>query len=139
MRREHVRPRRFGHPVGPQRGEIIDPDREILDMAGHRILAQPPRARLSAPVGRRHPPAGAVPFLQRFEIFLVGIAAPGQEQNRTAHGAATGTGPVDPAQAMAIGRVPEALARGGRNGSAIDRRSVAIVVNLEPPSLVTFW
>src|SRR3546814_1992370 len=66
-------------PILPEPGEIGDPGGEIGNMAGDRIIAQPARSGLPAPIGSGHPPAGIVPLCKRFEIFFVMIAAPREE------------------------------------------------------------
>ncbi|WP_369815821.1 prepilin peptidase [Erythrobacter sp. QSSC1-22B] len=58
-------------------------------------------------------------MLERFEVFLVGIAATGQEQDRSAR---TGfvAGPVDAPQPITVGSDPVRFACRGRNFPAID-------------------
>jgi hypothetical protein len=119
MTREHMGRRRFAHPVRPERGEIVDPDAEILDMAGDMILAKSAGSGLPAPIGGRHPPARAVPLLERFEIFLIKVAAPGKEQDRALRRLPR-TRPVDAAQEVPVGRLPAAFAGIAGDGAAVD-------------------
>jgi hypothetical protein len=120
MRGEHVGAGRCRFPGPPEGRQIVQPDLEIFDMARRRIAAQPARACLAAPVRRRDAPARPVPFFQRFEIFLVMIAATGKEQDRSARRVIVER-PVDPPHLVPIGRGPHRLARRVRDRSPIDR------------------
>ncbi|BBC74167.1 hypothetical protein AEB_P3299 [Altererythrobacter sp. B11] len=140
MAGEHMRTGRFGAPLAPEMREVADPQREIIDMAGGGIQPQPARSRLPAPVRRRDRPALLAPVLTGFEIFLIGIAPPRQEQDGAAR-RAIGRGPVQPPDRMAIGQAPPALARAMGNCPAIERRPPALgnVANLNLLAVVTVW
>ena len=124
MSSQHMRPRCLSSPTVPEVGKIIHPYRKILDMTGHCILAEPTRTGLSAPIGGRHPPARAVPLLQRFEVFFVSVAPPGKKQDGAARLLRVAR-PVDTAQRMAIGSVPAAFLGVGGYDPAINRRWVS--------------
>ena len=106
-------------PCGPEMRKIRGPVGKIVHMAGHRVIAEPPRPRLSAPVGSGDAPACTMPLLQRLEILLVEVAATGKEQDRPAL-AAVCAGPVDPPNRVAIGQCEGGFARGRRDRAAID-------------------
>ena len=67
-------------PLAPECREIGGPGGEIVDVPGDRIDSEPARAGLAAPIGRGDRPALPAPVVERFKVFLVGIAATGQEQ-----------------------------------------------------------
>ena len=131
-------------------GEIANPDGEIIDMARHRIDTQSARARLPAPVGRGDTPAAGVPVAQRFEIFLIGIAPPRHEQQRSAQPPRIEAtrAPVDAADGVAIARLPGAFTRFARDRATVDRTSNSgslaqlvetHVTNSLRRALVTIW
>ena len=107
---------RLGLPIAPEAAQIVDPVREIADVPGRVIVAQPPRPALSAPVDRGDLPALAEPVFQRLQIFLIRIAAPAQEQQGAAR--FRGSGPVDAPDFMPVGGFPDRFARMAGNGAA---------------------
>jgi hypothetical protein len=118
---EDARPRPFAAPFAPERREVGQPLREIVDVAGRRVRAQPAGARLAAPVERGDVPAAPMPVIERLEILLVGVATAGQEQQAAAR-IPPGSRPVDPADRVAVGRRPETFAGIGGYGAAIEGR-----------------
>jgi hypothetical protein len=75
-------------------------------------------------------------MIERFEILFVEIAAPRQKQDRSTRPGRGG--PVDPAQRVAVRRVPAALARAGRNAAAVE--SVGrVLLNGNLSGVVTIW
>jgi hypothetical protein len=113
-------------PVAPECGEVGGPGGKVVDVPGNRIEAEPARTGLAAPIGRRDRPALPVPVVERFEVFLVGIAATGQEQQAATRAFGRGV-PVYPANCVAIGRVPVALAGGRGNCTAIETRAFLFI------------
>jgi hypothetical protein len=65
-------------------------------------------------------------MVERFKVFLVGIAATGQEEQTATRALSRGV-PVYPANCIAIGRVPVALAGGRGNCTAIETRAFLLV------------
>ncbi len=82
-----------------------------------------------------------MPVSYRFEPFLVKIAPAREEKQRASR--FIFAGPVEPADRMAIGRVPKALARAGGYdapvNSSFDADLRAQLANTGLSSLVTFW
>ena len=142
MSGQDMRAGRFGHPFRPESGQVRHPIAEIADMAGDRIVAEAARSTLPAPVGRGDVPAPVCPVVQRFQILLVIVAAAGEEQDRAARILRL---PVDPADGVAIGCVPAALARCGGNGAPIEGRAGSVggsgfvLANTGLLRVVTFW
>lgn len=130
-------------------------------MAGDAVIAEPSGAALPPPVGRGYLPPAAVPTVQRFKIFFIKIAAPGQKQDRAAARACrprpvelgpvqlgpVQSGPVNPADQLAIGSSPQRFnnpvgdspAFGDLVQSATPRLLLTDVDNSGLSRLVTFW
>src|SRR5690606_21854560 len=127
-------------PRAPQRGEVANPQREVVDVAGHRVVAEPPRTRLPAPVGRRDAPAAAAPVFEGLEVLFVSVAPSGHEQQGAAH-EALGLLPVEPADRVTVGRDPALLDRAGRHRAAVEGRGrrLGYLANSGLPPVVTFW
>lgn len=121
MAGEHPRTGAAGRPFAPERGEIAGPLREVPDVAGDRVGAEAARARLTTPVQRGDLPALPAPVFQRLEIFLVGVATAGKEQQPAA-GMVYRLPPVDPADCVAIRGEPAAFAGIGGNGATVESR-----------------
>ena len=119
MADQHVGPGGLRLPRGPEPGEVADPDREVVDMPGHGVEAEPAGPGLPAPVRRGHAPALARPIGQRFQVFLIGVAAPRHEQDRAARSA----GPVDPADRMAVSQRPARFRRRGGDRAAVEGKA----------------
>ena len=129
MRGQHVRSGRGLHPVRPEMFEIGHPIGEIFDVTCDRIIAQPARSCLPAPVGGGDAPAAAVPPVERLEVFLVEVAAPRQEQDRSALSLALSR-PVYLAQRVTVGCLPHAFGGAGRNGAPVDGGGICLQVGL---------
>jgi hypothetical protein len=143
MADQDMRPRGRDAPLTPQQREIVDPDSEVVDVAGQRIAPEPAGPALAAPVARGDPPAAAIPVVQRFEILFVDIAAPGQEQDRAAP-AVPRRRPVDPSHFVPVGGAPAAFRRLARDRAPVEmRKSTGFAQSHKANSakirLVTFW
>lgn len=114
---QDVGARRLGRPLRPQRCEIRDPHGEILDMPGDGIDTQSAGAGLAAPVGGGDPPAPALPVNQRFQVFLVEIAAAAKEQDGSARLVLR---QVDAADLVSVRCRPPAFLRVCRDRTPID-------------------
>lgn len=123
MAGEHSPSVALAGPFTPEDGEIIGPSPKIVDVAGDRVGAEATRAGLAAPVERGDSPALPAPVLQRLEVFLVRVSATAKEQQMAAR-FLDRIRPVDPADRMAIGRVPAAFAGIGGNGTTVKRRRI---------------
>jgi hypothetical protein len=79
-------------------------------------------------------------MVERFEIFLVAIAAAGEEQDRSL-GAPGRKRPVDPADRMAIRSAPGTLIRIRGNCPSIESGGLTFVclANTSLLTVVTFW
>jgi hypothetical protein len=62
-----------------------------------------------------------MPVIERLEILLVGVAAAGQEQQSAAR-IPSASRPVDPADRVAVGRLPETFAGIGGYRAAVEGR-----------------
>jgi len=78
--------------------------------------------------------------VERFEVFLVKIAAAREEQDRSLRPAFR-KGPVDPADRPAIFGMPETLDRIGRNCLPLEPGGLWLtwLANASLLPLVTFW
>ncbi len=117
MPHRHHRTDRLGRPFGPERPDISDIGREIVDVANMRVGRDAPRAALPAPVERGDRPALAMPVRQRFEILLEQVAAARLEQDRAAWRALRR--PVETAKVPAVRTDPAGDAGAGGDRAAI--------------------
>ncbi len=105
MAYDDMRGGRARQPVSEIGGDIVDPDGEILDMADMRVGRVTARTALPAPIDALDAPAALPPVLEALDIFFNMIAAPADEQDRSARGG-IGRAPAYPAQRPAILRSP---------------------------------
>src|SRR4051812_38422430 len=101
-----MRARRRSRPFLPERAIISEIGPEPVDIADMRIVSQPPRSPLAAPVERRDRPALVMPVMKGLEIFLEDVAAAALEQNRSTRRDRGGR-PVEAAQLPAVRGGPE--------------------------------
>ena len=142
MAHQNMRPGGACDPLRPELSQIIDPDAEIADMPGDRIIAQSARSRLPAPIRCGYLPTRLVPLIERFKIFFIGVSAPREKQDRPARGGAC-AGPVNPAQRMAIGGGPPAFHCRMGDRAPVHNGPLHIgfdyLANSNLPALVTIW
>src|SRR6478735_2315540 len=104
-------------PFGEECRQILDPWREIAGVAAHRIVRQPARSALPAPVEAIEAPAATVPMLERLIVFFKYVPAPTQEKQA----AALSARPGEAAEGPAVRRVPAVDRRARRHHPPVHR------------------
>ena len=122
VRNHHMRRGHDCLPICPKSTQVRDPGRKIIDMANMGVNEQPSRTALPSPIQGSYAPSLARKAVQHFEIFLIMVAPPREEKQRSANRfcvSAIGLHcrKIDPSDPPTVARNPESFGGINRYGT----------------------